>query len=250
MARENQKFISQDQMAEKKKIIVIEDDRDFRESMVEYLHLDGFDITGVSSALEFYQTLGRDEHFMLAIVDIGLPDQDGHILAAYIRQNTDMRIVVLTAQSSLESKVAAYRSGTDLYLVKPIDFAELAASISSILSRTESSDATSASSGQAEERSWVLHRIDSTLSTPAGDRISLTAKEFDLLEQLAIRPGSLIERSELLRSLDYGNDDLGNRALDALIHRLRRKKETLDQRIPVKTQHGAGYSFSAPVVIE
>ena len=236
-------------MAEENKIIVIEDDRDFRESMIEYLELGGLDVTGVSSALEFYQTLGRGEQFRLAIVDIGLPDQDGHVLAGYIRQNTDMRIVVLTALSSLDSKVAAYKSGTDLYLVKPIDFAELAASISSILSRIETNDTTSPSTTQAEDRPWVLHRSDSTLSTPEGNRISLTSKEFDLLEQLAVRPGSLIERSELLRSLDYGNDDLGNRALDALVHRLRRKKEALDQRITVKTQHGAGYSFSAPVVI-
>ncbi|NTU69098.1 MAG: response regulator transcription factor [Chlorobiaceae bacterium] len=237
-------------MAEKKKIIVIEDDRDFRESMVEYLELAGLNVTGVSCALEFYQALARGERFLLAIVDIGLPDQDGHVLAGYIRKNTEMRIVMLTAQSSLDSKVTAYRSGADLYLVKPIDFAELAASLSSILSRLDAASPTTPATMQAEANPWVLHRHDATLSTPVGDRISLTSKEFDLLEQLALKPGALLERTELLHSLAYGNDDLGNRALDALVHRLRRKKEELDQRIPVKTLHGAGYSFSAPLVIK
>ncbi|NTV03053.1 MAG: response regulator transcription factor [Chlorobiaceae bacterium] len=237
-------------MAEEKRIIVIEDDRDFRESMVEYLELAGLDVTGVSSALDFYQTLARGERFLLAVVDIGLPDQDGNVLAGYIRKNTDMRIVMLTAQSSLESKVTAYRSGADLYLVKPIDFAELTASISSILSRIDPASPAPPAPHTAEGKAWVLHRSDATLSTPEGERISLTSKEFDLLELLAGKPGTLIERSELLRSLDYENDDLGNRALDALVHRLRRKKEELDQRIPIKTLHGAGYCFSAPFVIE
>mgnify|MGYP006278265819 CR=1 FL=1 len=236
-------------MEDRKKIIVVEDDRDFRESMVEYLELAGFSVYAASCAIEFYQALATGEHYLLAIVDLGLPDQDGHVLAGYIRKNTDMRIVILTAQSSLESKVSAYQSGADLYLVKPVDFAELAASVSSITSRIGSTATVGLEPVSGDQKPWVLHRSAGTLSTPGGESIALTAKEFDLIELLAGRPGALIERSDLLKALDYGNDDLGNRALDALIHRLRRKKESIDQRIPVKTLHGAGYSFSAPVLI-
>jgi len=243
-------------MTEEKKIIVIEDDHDFRESMLEYLELAGLNASGVSSALEFYQALARGERFLLAIVDIGLPDQNGHILAEYIRKNTDMRIVMLTAQSSLDSKVTAYRSGADLYLVKPVDFAELAASLSSILGRLDQSGQNRNAPSPAEPpkpaetRPWVLKRNDNTLCTPANNCISLTSREIDLLEILASSPAKLVSRTELLEALDYSNDDLGNRALDALVHRLRRKKEELDEKIPIKTMHGSGYVFSAKIVIE
>lgn len=242
-------------MSESKKIIVVEDDLDFRESMVEYLVLAGFDVTGVSSALEFYQNIAR-QHYALVVLDIGLPDQNGFVLAEYIRQNTDMRIIMLTAQSSLESKVTAYRSGADIYLVKPIDFAELAASLQSILGRLEEPETKQSQqpghTGAAAHRepSWKLLCTDRLLVTPKGGKASLTSKEFDLLETLASNPCMVVERQTLLKALAYDNDDFGNRALDALIHRLRRKKEELEDLIPIKTIHGSGYSFSAPIIVD
>ncbi|NTU59045.1 MAG: response regulator transcription factor [Chlorobiaceae bacterium] len=243
-------------MAEKKKIIVVEDECDFRESLVEYLTLAGFDVTGTASALEFYQSIAQQQ-FPLVILDIGLPDQSGLVLAEYIRKNTDMRIVMLTAQSSLDSKITAYRSGADLYLIKPIDFAELTASLNSILGRLETSYSITRELIHNEQEAsppkltqWVLLRKDCTLFTPNGDKTTLTSKEFDLLDKLALTPNTLVERQTLLKTLDYDNDDLGNRALDALIHRLRRKKKELDFRIPIKTFHGSGYSFLAPIIVK
>jgi len=242
-------------MNEGKKIIVVEDDRDFRESMVEYLTLAGYHVAGAGSALEFYQAFAR-ENYILAILDIGLPDQDGLVLAEYIRKNTDMRIVMLTAQSALDSKIMAYRSGADTYLVKPIDFAELVASLDSMLGRLdikgsqipEKRPGDSAPGGKPEH--WRLLSKEHTLFAPNGNMTSLTAREFDLLESLASAPKTVVERRAILQTLDYDDDDLGNRALDALIHRLRRKKEDLDCFIPVKTVHGSGYSFSELIVIE
>lgn len=242
-------------MSDPKRIIIVEDERDFRESMEEYLVLAGFDVTSTASALEFYQCISRQQ-FPLVILDIGLPDQSGLVLAEYIRKNSDMRIVMLTAQSSLESKLNAYRSGADLYLVKPIDFAELVASLNSILGRLDENGSVNAEQNQTqpspanESEHWKLVRSDYSLFTPEGNNTSLTSKEFDLLEKLASSPNMVVERQELLKNLGYENDELGNRALDALIHRLRRKKDELNHRLPVKTVHGSGYSFSAPIVIE
>jgi DNA-binding response OmpR family regulator len=241
-------------MAESKRIIVVEDDRDFRESMVEYLVLAGFDVTGVASALEFYQRISQQQYLMV-ILDIGLPDQNGLVLAEYVRNNTDMRIIMLTAQSSLDSKVTAYRSGADIYLVKPIDFAELAASLQSILGRLDFPPTKKQDTGTpepAEEREiipWKLIRNEWRLCPPEGAAIKLTSKEFDLLELLASHPNKVVERHVLLKALDYDNDEFGNRALDALVHRLRRKKDGLNCRIPLKTAHGSGYGFSEPIII-
>jgi DNA-binding response OmpR family regulator len=244
----------QDSSVSYRQIIVVEDDRDFRESVVEYLALLGFDVVGVESALEFYKSIALQK-FLLVILDIGLPDQNGMLLAEYIRNNTDMRIIMLTAQSSLESRITAYQTGADLYLVKPVDFSELSATLHSILGRLDASRATqpelkstALASGQNQTQ-WKLVPSDWALCTPAGDKIKLTSKEYDLVEKLASVPNTVVARQELLKVLAYENTDFGNRALDALIHRLRRKKKGLNSGIPIKTAHGSGYCFSAPIVI-
>jgi DNA-binding response OmpR family regulator len=241
-------------MSDRGRGVVVEDDRDFRESMVEYLLLSGLDVTGVESALEFYQGISR-QSYDVVILDIGLPDQNGLILAEYVRNNTDMRIIMLTAQSSLESKITAYQAGADIYLVKPVDFSELSASIYSILGRLHSNQSIPhalqkvESSPNEKEVQWTLVRSNWTLCSPNEEEIKLTPKEFDLIERLAQSAHTVVIRHELLASLAYENNDYGNRSLDALVHRLRLKKNGLKFSLPVKTVHGSGYCFSAPIKV-
>ncbi len=247
-------------MASSKQIIIVEDDNDFLDSMMEYLSLSGFEVTGVKSALEFYYSISLQQ-YQLVILDIGLPDQNGIVLADYVRKNTDMRIIMLTAQSSLESKVAAYQAGADVYLVKPIDFAELSASLYSLLGRLDTQLQTLQDPNTAKKRKqaplttkpvlaqWTLSRSNWTLCTPMEEEIKLTSKEFNLLESLASNPNEVIGRQELLNILEYENDEFGNSSLDALIHRLRHKKGEFNGKIPIKTAHGTGYCFSSPIII-
>ncbi len=247
-------------MVNNKQIIIVEDDADFLEGMIEYLSLSGFDVTGVKSALEFYCSISLQK-YQLVILDISLPDQNGIVLADYVRNNTEMRIIMLTAQSSLESKIAAYQAGADIYLVKPIDFSELSASLYSLLGRldTESHTPQEPISGKKknqaepiikqESAQWTLSRNEWTLCTPKEEKIKLTSKEFNLIESLASNPNEVIGRQALLKILDYENDDFGNSSLDALIHRLRHKKGEFNDKIPIKTAHGSGYCFSAPIMI-
>jgi DNA-binding response OmpR family regulator len=241
-------------IANGKRVILVEDDRDFRESIVEYLELSGLDVTGVESALEFYKNITL-HNYQLAILDISLPDQNGIVLAEYIRHNTDMRIVMLTAQSSIESRIAAYRNGADIYMVKPVDFAELSASIFSILGRLDDHSPLAGELKQDKtvveeaQKQWKLVLNDWILYSPKGDEIKLTSKEFDFIHVLAMCQNRVALRTELLKALDYENNDFGNRALVALVNRLRRKYEQLNYKSPVKTVHGSGYCFSASIII-
>ncbi len=241
-------------MADSRRVIVVEDDNDFRESMVEYLLLKGLDVTGVESALEFYTRMSLQK-YDLAILDIGLPDQNGLVLAEYIRNNTEMRIVMLTAQSSLEIKINAYTLGADIYLVKPIDFSELSASIYSLLRRLDANLCLPHSPERVEpavekkQPQWTLVRSSWTLCSPRGEEIKLTSKEFDLFYQLALLSNTVVLRQDLLTALGYENNEHGNRSLDALVHRLRLKKNGLKYNIPLKTAHGSGYIFAAPIAI-
>jgi DNA-binding response OmpR family regulator len=245
-------------MGNRHSIIVVEDDQDFRESMVEYLTLASFEVTGVSCALDLYSAISKNR-YQIAVLDIGLPDQNGLVLAEYIRKNSDMRIVMLTAQAALDSKIMAYRSGADIYLVKPIDFAELSASLESLIGRIRAAEESlplESARSQSEpvpqhatDSGWKLLRNECSLLAPQGSMVSLTSREFDLLEKLAFSAREVVERADLLQALAYDNDELGNKALDALVHRLRRKKEDINQPIPLKTSHGVGYSFAASIVI-
>ncbi|HED30173.1 MAG TPA: response regulator transcription factor [Prosthecochloris aestuarii] len=238
-----------------KRIIIVEDDRDFRESMVESLILAGFDVTGVASALDFYKHIAL-QNYLLAILDLGLPDQNGIVLAEYIRNNTDMRIIVLTAQGSLDSRVSAYQAGADIYLLKPVNFSELTASITSILGRLEKQSSTglqpreTVSSEPRTSAPWVLVQNKMVLLSPQGSQVKLSSKEYDLIEMLVTFSGQVVSRQELLNALGYAGNKSGNRSLDVLIYRLRQKKTADDYRIPVKTVHGLGYSFSEPVVMD
>jgi DNA-binding response OmpR family regulator len=241
-------------MSEKNRIIVVEDDNDFRDSMVEYLRLSGLDVIGVDSALEFYKMVALQK-FAVVILDIGLPDQNGIILAEYIRKNSNMRIVMLTAQSSLESKIDAYRAGADIFIVKPVDFSELYASIARILGRIENNHTASHSEDHIalnlnKGNGWKLLRNEWSLFTPDGTEIRLTGKEFEFLERLASSAPEVVLRKELIDALTYENNENGNRALDALVHRLRVKNMTSGHRIPVKTVHSVGYCFTGQVTIQ
>ncbi len=227
---------------------MVEDDRDMRESMVEYLNLAGLDVIGVGSGLEFYQALASS-FFSIAVVDLGLPDQNGYVLVEYIRKNTTMGAIILTARDAVGDRVLGYESGADLYLVKPIDCRELAAAIMSLAGRR--GDRVSSASPVPACESWRLVRSSWHLATPAGQAIKLTAREMQLIERLAESPGKPVKRDMLLARLGYGEDEYANRAMDSLMRRLRRKIEgSWTPPSPIKTIRSVGYCFSAPIVVE
>jgi len=115
-------------------VVLVEDDEDLRDSVVEWLELAGMQVSAVGSAAEFYQVLPKRD-FQVAVIDVGLPDQSGHVLAQYLRANTGTAVIMLTARSTIDDKIKGYDSGADLYLVKPVDCRELSAAIVSIAQR-------------------------------------------------------------------------------------------------------------------
>lgn len=238
-----------------RRIIIVEDDADLRRSVVKYLELKGYDVTGVGSAIEFYRELSETV-YGLAIIDIGLPDQSGLILSNYLRINSDIRILILTAETSVECRLSCYQSGADLYLQKPVDFRELSVTVSNLIGRVAKPETTYGGSDRVDAGKvvgdgghWVLSRLDWSLHVPTGEVLRLTSKEVGLITLLATTPDSVSSRRDILKALDYRNDEYGNRALEAMIRRLRRKMESVVDCSPIKTCHGHGYCFSVPIII-
>lgn len=239
------------------RVIITEDDLAIRQSLIKYLKLVGYDVTGVGSALEFYQQIAVHP-YQIAILDIGLPDQSGIALCEYIRNNTDMRIVMLTGCSTMEDKLAAYSSGADIYLIKPVDFRELSASINNLLKRNDIAlqtphlqlRANEAEPTSAEKKkSWQLVREEWSLYDPYGKMITLTSKEFEFMNCFVANSHNTIPRKEILSILNYEYNEYGKRALESLVYRLRSKID-LNGTSPIKTVFGVGFNFTEELIIE
>ncbi len=237
---------------ERGRIIVVEDDRDFRDSVVETLTLYGYEVTGAKSALDFYQKVAQ-KPYALVILDLGLPDQNGVVLAEFIRQNTNMRIIILTARSSLESRVSAYKAGADTYLLKPVNTDELIASVESNLGRLSTKGEEKQARGmnplETLSPGWQLLVATATVIAPTGDKLSLSSKEVDLLAHLASNP-NFVSRQELTEALGYDDVTSGSKALDVVVHRLRQKGAEHGIKLPVRTVRGKGFRLSEPLSIK
>lgn len=229
------------------RIIFVEDDIDLRDSITEYLTLSGLSVTGVGCCIDCYAAL-KGADFQVAVVDVSLPDQSGFVLTEYLRKNTALGIIILTARETLEDRVHGYSSGADLYLVKPVNTKELLAAIKSLAGRQRPDQR--APLPPAKWTPWQLQKDAWALVTPVGAALELTAKEFRFLEALISTPGKAVDRDHLIALLGYSDDEYANRAMDSLVRRLRRKIEEATQLpSPIKTIHAIGYCFTSPAVI-
>jgi DNA-binding response OmpR family regulator len=234
-------------------VIIVEDDEPLLKSVVKYLTLEGYQVTGLSSAKEFYQRM-FDEPYAVAILDIGLPDQCGLTLAEYVRKNTDMRIIMFTARASVDDMLLGHKAGADIYLVKPVDYRRISASIATLLSRLDSSVQPSSSVSEASVPTnlgqWQLITSQLTLHTPTGEYVKLTTKELGIMAILVSNPKMVVSRLLFLKTLGYLNNESGNHALHSLINRLRCKIESYNILSPIHTSHAIGYSFLGNITQE
>ncbi|MDP2098206.1 MAG: response regulator transcription factor [Methylobacter sp.] len=223
-------------------IIIVEDDQALRQSLCDYLMLSGFAVEGVGSGLDFYQSI-KGKTFDVAVIDIGLPDQSGFVLVEYARKNTDMGLIIITANDSINARITGYQSGSDLFLTKPVDCRELAAAITSIATHRNESP-----SHANIPEAWVLERLKRLLTAPDGTQFILTAKEYELLDLLVCAPGETVSREKLLLHIYKDTSESNSRSLDSLVRRLRRKfKQNGCCQSPILTSYASGYLFSATI---
>lgn len=229
------------------RVIIVEDDIDLRESLETYLSMNGFFVAGVGTCRDFYRALDSDL-YDIAILDIGLPDQSGIVLAEYLRSNGKMGIIILTARDSDKDKLKGYDAGADIYLTKPVDSRILASAITNLAARLKPRPVSV--EPKAMHEVWVLNKTRWTLLTPHGDTAELTVIEVNFLSLLSQSPGVPVSRAELLQKLYSRNDDYTGKSLDVMMYRLRAKVAAAgDMPLPVKSTRSTGYAFTAPLHI-
>ena len=180
--------------------------------------------------------LARSIHFDLIILDVMLPGRDGWQVVTELRQaGQPTPILLLTARDSVPDRVKGFELGADDYLVKPFAFSELLARIRSLLRR--------APARQIEALKAADLEIDLLRQRAMrnGQRLDLTAKEFQLLSLLARRAGEMLSRTVIAEAVWDMNFDSDTNVVDVHIRRLRAKVDDPFERKLIRTIRGAGY---------
>ena len=176
----------------------------------------------------------------IVILNVMLPVKDGHTVCRELRASGFRTpILMLTARGAVDDRVEGLDSGADDYLAKPFDFKELLARLRALLRRP------------AGLRLQVLRVADLTLNTAshavtrAGKPVSLTAKEYALIEFLVLNQGRVVGREQIGQHVWDENFDPFSNVIDVYIKRLRSKLDTGFRRRLIHTRRGEGYILSA-----
>jgi DNA-binding response OmpR family regulator len=225
-------------MAQKIRILLVEDDASLGYVIKDSLEDKGFEVTHATDGNAGWQQFSK--HFYdICLLDVNMPIKDGFTLAQQIRRkNTHIPILFITAKNLQEDKIAGFKLGGDDYITKPFSMEELLLRIDVFLKRTVGTD--------LDETIFSIGRTSFDFSNlsiigPEVD-VRLTQKEADLLRFFCLNANKVVKREEVLTKV-WGKDDyfLG-RSMDVFITKIRKylKNET---DIEIQTIHGVGFKF-------
>ena len=221
-------------------VLVVEDDRNIAELLQMYLEKEGYAVTVANDGgqgLEKFRAISPD----LVLLDVMMPVMDGWAVCKAIREESAVPIIMLTAKSQLDDKVAGLKSGADDYITKPFEMKEVLARIEAVLRRSTGNAA------EKKTRRLVFDKLvidmDAFELIVAGKKVETPPKEMELLFYLATTPNRVYTRNQLLDEV-WGFDYFGDsRTVDVHVKRLREKLEGVSESWSLKTVWGVGYKF-------
>ncbi|MEN9285207.1 MAG: Transcriptional activator protein CopR [Verrucomicrobiota bacterium] len=217
------------------KVLVVEDNEPLRKSISQRLRESGFAVDETGDGPEGLW-LATENKYAVAILDLMLPGLDGiELLRKMRKQNEDTSVLIITARDQVGDRVAGLDAGADDYLVKPFALDELMARVRALTRRAHS------------VKNPVLRVGDLEIDTRrrsasrGGEPIDLTAREYALLELLALRAGEVVSRAEIWEQLYDFNQDPESNVVDVFVAYLRRKIEREGKPKLIHTRRGMGY---------
>ena len=222
-----------------RKILIVDDDDDLRESLVEQLDLhEEFETADVATASEGLQFVKKD-HADLVLLDVGLPDIDGREACKLMRRSGfNCPVIMLTAQDSDSDTILGLESGANDYVTKPFRFAVLLARIRAQLRQHEQSEDAVFSIGPYTFRPSAKLLIDA-----AGRKVRLTEKETAILKYLYRTGEKVVTRDVLLHEVWGYNAGVTTHTLETHIYRLRQKIERDPSSAELLVTEGGGYKL-------
>lgn len=214
-------------------VLLIEDDEDIAAMLRMHVEQEGFTLLHAPDG-ERGLSVVSERHPRAVLLDLGLPGMDGVEVARRIRSTTDVPILMITARDSETDTIIGLEVGADDYITKPFSPREVTARIQAVLRRAEERPQAAAS------RVVAGHTIDAgrrDVTTPGGEVVRPTAREFDLLWYLAENAGLALSRPQILEAV-WGYDYFGEtRTVDVHVRQLRKKLP----EFPIVTVWGVGY---------
>ncbi|WP_288444478.1 response regulator [uncultured Pantoea sp.] len=236
-------------------ILVVDDDRDIRELITDYLIKSGYRATGAANGREMRAVLSNSM-VDLVVLDIMMPGDDGLTLCRQLRSDPrqNLPVLMLTARSEETDRILGLEMGADDYLIKPFVARELLARIKAILRRTRALPPNLHITGAGRIIAFGEWQLDTSarhLLDSDGVIVALSGAEYRLLRVFLDHPQRVLNRDQLL-NLTQGRDaELFERSIDLLVSRLRQRlREDAREPAYIKTIRSEGYVLASTVVIK
>ncbi|WP_333682098.1 response regulator [Dyella sp.] len=235
-------------------ILVVDDDREIRTGVVEYLRKNGLRASAAVDGRDMFAQL-ETSAFDLVVLDIMMPGDDGLVLCRTLRsgKHRALPVLLLTARDDETDRIIGLEMGADDYVVKPFSPRELLARIKAVIRRTRMLPPNLRITETTDVLSFGRWRLDTTarhLLDEEGTIVPLSGAEFRLLRVFLDHPQRVLSRDQLL-NLTQGRDaELFDRSIDLLVSRLRtRLEDNAREQSYIKTVRSEGYVFSMPITL-
>ena len=216
------------------RILIVEDDVELRQLFARVLEKNGYQVVAAENGAEALKILGRG-YVDLIISDVMMPVMDGNALVRALREDgVKTPVLMITAKSTLDDMREGFLSGTDDYMVKPVNVNEMVLRVGALLRRARML------SERRQKIGETLLECDSLTVSRAGRSMVLPQKEFMLLYKMAAYPGKIFTRQQLMDEIWGYNAEVDSHTVDVHIGRLRERfKDNPDFKIV--TMRGVGY---------
>ena len=236
-------------MASEPHILIVEDDRDIRDPLAQYLAKNGLRVSKAETAAAAREVLAV-RSVDLALLDIMMPGEDGLSLARFIRATSAIPVILLTAKTEEMDRIIGLEIGADDYVTKPFSPRELLARIKAVLRRTsgEGAPVHGPDGDGFAFGPWVLNTSTRELTGQDGVATPLSTGEYNLLHAFVTHPKRVLSRDQLLDLAEGRELNAFERSVDNQVSRLRRKLEAdpADPKL-IKTVRAGGYVLTAEV---
>lgn len=219
-------------------IYCVEDDKNIRELVVYTLETTGFKAQGFEEGNSFFRALALNTPELI-LLDVMLPGEDGLAILKKLKSSSntkDIPVIMVTAKGAEYEKVIGLDSGADDYVAKPFGMMELVSRVKAVLRRS-----TPTKTSPIVRYGMIEIDMEKHVIKVEGVKVSLTLKEFELLQRLAKRPGTVVTRDTLLDEIWGYNFDGETRTIDVHVRSLRQKLGKAGDYI--ETVRGIGYKL-------
>jgi DNA-binding response OmpR family regulator len=224
----------------KANVVIIDSENSARESLKQFLEIEGYSVHPYKSVADFENNSSLKEYDVI-LIDVNFSDENLLFWLKNQKLVYGRGIVIISFQNDPISKLTARKNGADDYLIKPVLLEEASLVINNLLSRIN----------QKLDEDWVLLAREWILISPKGQRVKLTYNEKTILQTLAQAPGEVISKEVIAEHLGYPANLYDYRRLEIIIRRLRNKVEQdIGMRLPLETANRKGYSFISRINVQ